>query len=271
MKRRGFTLIELLVVIAIIAILAAILFPVFANAKERARQVKCLNNLKQLTQAFKSYCDDYNGIMPSICGNQSTTASTGAHQEWTGQGHSTWDDCVVEKGQLWKYTHNKMVYICPTDIGMIAAGIHNDKNGTAYPKGVYCTDYPLSYSVNCEMGSIYGAGAPDAFKNNLKLDVESAGRTGKILFLIHEAHWNKRLDPKNKQWGINDGYFSWKGTFSDVPDAIHYNGSTCSYVDGHVKWISFDQLQSDSDYKDANNNNPYSQWNSNSRRAQLGL
>ncbi|MBU0606950.1 MAG: DUF1559 domain-containing protein [Armatimonadetes bacterium] len=59
MTRRGFTLIELLVVIAIIAILAAILFPVFAKAREKARQVSCLSNLKQMGLAFFMYNQDY--------------------------------------------------------------------------------------------------------------------------------------------------------------------------------------------------------------------
>jgi len=59
MRRKGFTLIELLVVIAIIAILAAILFPVFARAREKARQTSCLSNLKQLGLATQMYCQDY--------------------------------------------------------------------------------------------------------------------------------------------------------------------------------------------------------------------
>jgi prepilin-type N-terminal cleavage/methylation domain-containing protein/prepilin-type processing-associated H-X9-DG protein len=64
MHRRGFTLIELLVVIAIIAILAAILFPVFAKAREKARQSSCLSNGRQLGTALLSYCADYDGTLP---------------------------------------------------------------------------------------------------------------------------------------------------------------------------------------------------------------
>src|SRR5579871_4692134 len=64
MKRRAFTLIELLVVIAIIAILAAILFPVFAQAREKARGISCLSNLKQLGLALNMYVQDYDETFP---------------------------------------------------------------------------------------------------------------------------------------------------------------------------------------------------------------
>lgn len=65
MRRKGFTLIELLVVIAIIAILAAILFPVFARARSKARQASCLSNVKQLMVSVQMYAQDYDGGFPS--------------------------------------------------------------------------------------------------------------------------------------------------------------------------------------------------------------
>src|SRR5579862_2400615 len=68
MKNRGFTLIELLVVIAIIAILAAILFPVFAQAREKARQTACLSNQKQIGLALVQYTMDYDGWLPQADG-----------------------------------------------------------------------------------------------------------------------------------------------------------------------------------------------------------
>ena len=64
-NRRGFTLIELLVVIAIIAILAAILFPVFAQAREKARQTTCLSNMKQMGTAIMMYVQDYDEVTPA--------------------------------------------------------------------------------------------------------------------------------------------------------------------------------------------------------------
>src|SRR3978361_1107773 len=79
--RNAFTLIELLVVIAIIAILAAILFPVFAQAREKARQASCESNLKQIGLAFKMYVQDYDERWPSstpiACCSDGKKGSTG--------------------------------------------------------------------------------------------------------------------------------------------------------------------------------------------------
>lgn len=252
LRRRGFTLIELLVVIAIIAILAAILFPVFANTKERGRQVKCLNNLKQLTFAFRYYCDDYNGAMPSGCATQSNP-----HIEWTGSPWARSADVNLADGQIWKYVTSRETFLCPTDKYIKAVGVVGQP-----------TNFPFSYSLNEEMSSIYGATGTEKFKSPLKLDYETSGRAGKVLLLIHEA----RANPKIAGSGINDGYFSWKTDFNDLPSAVHYDGSTCSYADGRAEWISYKRLLEESDYEHRNLSgvraNMYSNWLSNSRRGQ---
>jgi prepilin-type N-terminal cleavage/methylation domain-containing protein/prepilin-type processing-associated H-X9-DG protein len=98
---RGFTLIELLVVIAIIAILAAILFPVFAKAREKARSASCQSNLKQLALASHMYAEDYDGWIPGWnFGSNCNAPGSGA---W-------W------KHVIYPYVKNSQVYICPSKV-----------------------------------------------------------------------------------------------------------------------------------------------------------
>ena len=79
---RGFTLIELLVVIAIIAILAAILFPVFAQAREKARGAACLSNVKQLGLALQMYAQDYDETLPNNAQDTDKFLAPNAPANW---------------------------------------------------------------------------------------------------------------------------------------------------------------------------------------------
>lgn len=118
---RGFTLIELLVVIAIVAILAAILFPVFSTAREKGRQGACTSNLKQIGEILTLYLDDHDGWLPN---------------------HTLW------RKALYPYHKNAGVFICPsvsnqlkkdplggvyTSYGYNAEGLVYDYSGTSTP------------------------------------------------------------------------------------------------------------------------------------------
>lgn len=105
--RKGFTLIELLVVIAIIAILAAILFPVFAKAREKARQTSCLSNLKQIGLGLLMYAQDYDERFPLFGWNA---------DPWTVPTTLYWYDLI------YPYVKNTQLYQCPSKAGTLGGG-----------------------------------------------------------------------------------------------------------------------------------------------------
>jgi len=125
--KRGFTLIELLVVIAIIAILAAILFPVFARAREKARQSSCQSNLKQLALAWQMYVQDYDEVAPFCQIN-----------DYGGIGESHWPYWLAP------YVKNTQIFDCPSYTTRYDGG--NDYDGSAGP----------AYSQNVLLGSETG-------------------------------------------------------------------------------------------------------------------
>ena len=110
MKRHGFTLIELLVVIAIIAILAAILFPVFARAREKARQTSCLSNQKQLGLSWTMYVQDYDENIPPYA-IRILTPSAGWGARWY---------TLLEP-----YLKNDQILVCPSDQGQVRSYAYN--------------------------------------------------------------------------------------------------------------------------------------------------
>ncbi|MEN6371356.1 MAG: DUF1559 domain-containing protein [Armatimonadota bacterium] len=227
--RSGFTLIELLVVIAIIAVLAAILFPVFNSAKDHARQVKCCNNLKQLATAVLLYTDSWDSRFPGarVCGESSTFYGTPPYNNWCGSmgvGYMVYPN----KGQLANYVKNTDIFLCPSDVKREAKGM----GSCTLDQRLNC---PLSYSMNCvlslrNLSNMSCGGLVDFhFKSctgNMKITGYGGNnRISKILMLIHESRST-----------INDGDFNW--TAEDMPGDVHYTGTTVVYCDGHAKWVS---------------------------------
>src|SRR5258708_3751554 len=138
-SRRGFTLIELLVVIAIIAILAAILFPVFAQARESARKISCLSNCKQMGLAAMMYIQDYDEMYP--CTSWDTPAIGTSDNDTRNPNYRS---AMQWLWRIMPYQKNRQLFVCPSD--------PNPKSGFAYGLDGSCADgwgipTPISYGM----------------------------------------------------------------------------------------------------------------------------
>jgi prepilin-type N-terminal cleavage/methylation domain-containing protein/prepilin-type processing-associated H-X9-DG protein len=198
--RRGFTLIELLVVIAIIAILAAILFPVFARAREKARQSSCLNNLKQLGLASLQYAQDYDEKFPSLrVAAQMNVPQMAPYYEWGWQsGYGYWYSFMFV---LYPYVKNTQVFQCPTN---------NFSNcGISYA--------PAEHARNAAGTRINYLNTPQKLANFTRpsesLLLTEAGNGGGPPYVLSSA-WYACAD-------------------------VHNEGGNIVFVDGHAKWAKF--------------------------------
>ena len=138
MRRNGFTLIELLVVIAIIAILAAILFPVFAKAREKARQASCLSNVKQVGLGMLMYTQDYDErFVITDAASMTAWAAAGNH-------YSVWYRAIMP------YVKNTQLFVCPSDGSKSTAKWSGSWDESTTAAGNWY--FPLSYGVDHNFG-----------------------------------------------------------------------------------------------------------------------
>ena len=199
-RARGFTLIELLVVIAIIAILAAILFPVFAKAREKARQASCSSNLKQTGLAVQQYVQDYDELLP---------IGTSYWYAPGGGGSAARTDPVPWWILLNPYMKNDKILICPSD--------NTESLGT--PWGTY----KLSYCANMCFEQF----------NYLKFAALSQPATFAWTWDAKnqwESYWYLSTDPV---FTNNTAYKPWTDA-----EWRHNEGVNMAFLDGHVKWFN---------------------------------
>lgn len=207
MSRKGFTLIELLVVIAIIAILAAILFPVFARAREKARQASCASNMKQLDLAAIMYATDYDGIIvPVAIGGP--------------PGNGVWWMMLIQP-----YIKNMQILLCPSYGCSYNAGTFNGA-GFCSDKVGGC-DLPL----HGRFAGGYGINWGNWQANHTNWTSPGGQKESKIqqpahCVLLAEACC---VVARHSSWG-------WPGNQHCKGMPPHNGGINMAFVDGHVKW-----------------------------------
>ena len=227
--RSAFTLIELLVVIAIIAILAAILFPVFAQAREKARAASCLSNTKQLGLGIMQYLQDYDETYP-----------IGAYSVWSGPAAASnrWYKAVAP------YTKNKVIRNCPS------AKVQIDPN----------TDFQTNYGIHSDIspfsnvnsanpvGGLSQAVIVNTSGTLLLCDAQTVNlatvnRTDSTTWLNAEGNSAVDWDVKGLRFASNGSYFTTTNSSNARwPSPRHNVGTNIAYCDGHSKWMKIEQL-----------------------------
>lgn len=216
---KGFTLIELLVVIAIIAILAAILFPVFARARENARRSSCQSNLKQIALSIFQYTQDYDEKLNPVK-----------------QGYTPWPV------YLQPYIKSTQILVCPSisgahikevDYASYGMNINLNQNG---PGGAIPVGISLA-SINNPAEIIMLA------DDNLeRIPNQCDGYGINATFPNYGGYGTLWWDPQAIRGGTST--LNLNGYPKDVvgPDARHLGGANAAYADGHVKWVKYDNL-----------------------------
>ena len=209
-KKSAFTLIELLVVIAIIAILAAILFPVFARARENARRSSCLSNMKQLGLGLTMYTQDNDGGLVAYNNN----------------GSATWGKLYVPTID---YVKNDQIYRCPSANSLVPA---------SYLSGYYGASYAFPYRNTSYPGWI-------ALPLLAPAKLDALPEPSRTCLLVEVDHTNPAYSDNTgpqQGWGMAQITLGSRAIPGGIPEDRHLEGSNFLYVDGHVKWLNKDTV-----------------------------
>ncbi|HLK56682.1 MAG TPA: DUF1559 domain-containing protein [Chthonomonadaceae bacterium] len=243
--RTGFTLIELLVVIAIIATLAAILFPVFAQAREKARQTSCLSNEKQIGLALMQYVQDYDETTPQGSAEYTYTWSDGNGNSYS---YSYPIPGAGWANELNPYTKNFQIFKCP-----------DDPTAAVAANGQYPAQYPVSYFYNV-LASQYGEGLRLAQFNGVSKTILIGEAYGATASLGMPGEFptgaNGNYSPAGDDYTalyansnysngsalFDTGYVGCPGALNPslyrAPTGRHSGSSNFLMADGHAKWLS---------------------------------
>jgi prepilin-type N-terminal cleavage/methylation domain-containing protein/prepilin-type processing-associated H-X9-DG protein len=237
----GFTLIELLVVIAIIAILAAILVPVFHGAREKARQTSCMSNLRQLGTATNMYIQDYDEHYPSYVYNPQS--------DWgSGPWGANFDSATMWVPQLWPYVKNEKTYSCASDANAV-------RNRVGTVSREIATPFPVSYGPNLlfvtPTGRYGGLGQAislatveqPAEKYFLSDCVTAWGFDLDNIAYLRYSNYDFTM--QQNDWApaefVNRGRIA-QSNEEGTPVSRHSLGNNIMFADGHVKWLRHDQI-----------------------------
>lgn len=217
MKRRGFTLIELLVVIAIIAILAAILFPVFARAREKARQSSCLSNLKQLALGLLMYSQDYDEKFPTYYWGEGNSGIATSCTWWAG---------------AYPYIKNLQIFKCPSS----ASTSHNTHQVWVnnFGQGNFANNYGYNELIGNVSGGLSQARLSRAAETIILADCTSTWIGGYWSLSFPDRAFLRRV--AYAEGGMTCG------CPPPVPPPVgrarHNDGSNLAFADGHSKYAS---------------------------------